>query len=178
LVSTLQHFLLSEHIDLRKIGGHLLFESINATAELYKSQNSLKLLRRLLGVAVDWMANNKEEFKTEQGHFQGSLSVILSEIYRPDEFKLLLGDINKLLVPLPQTVHYLSTLYKSPYNFIKQPEGDYQRFIERLLHLLENSILYKEVLLCVSGLLYYRKIGKDSLNEPFVLKSTHSETEK
>jgi len=70
----------------------------------------------------------------------------------------------KLLVPQPQTVHYLSTFYKSPYNFIKQAEADYQRFILHLLELLENPLLYKEVLLCISGMLYYRKIGKDSLN--------------
>lgn len=87
---------------------------------------------------------------------------------------MLLEQLVKLLVPQPQTIHYLGTLYKSPYNFIKQPEADYQKFILRLLELLENPLLYKEVLLCISGLLYYRKLGKDSLNQPFVLKSTHS----
>ena len=102
------------------------------------------------------------------------MASLLSEIYTPEEFKILLGHLVKLLVPQPQTVHYLGTLYKSPYNFMKQSEADYQKFILCLLELLENPLLYKEVLLCISGLLYYRKLGKDSLNEPFILKTSHS----
>jgi len=90
LVSTLQQLLSSEHIDLRKIGGSLLFECINVTAELHKSQNSAKLLARLLEVAVGWMLNNREEIKTEQSRFQVSLASLLAEIYAPEEFKKLL----------------------------------------------------------------------------------------
>lgn len=178
LAARLQQLISSEHIDLRKIGGSLLFDSLTAAAELHNSGNSMKLLRRLLGVTVGWMTSNREEFKTEQNRFQVCLASILSEIYTPEEFKGLLDHLVKLLVPQPQTIHYLSTFYKNPYNFIKQSEQDYQKFILRLLELMENPLLYKEVLLCISGLLYYRKFGRDSAKEPVAQKLLHSETEK
>lgn len=78
LLAKLQYLVASEHIDLRKVGGNLLFECINAVAELFMSNNNISLLTGLLGIAVAWMNNNREEIKTEQGHFQGSLSCILS----------------------------------------------------------------------------------------------------
>lgn len=81
LVETLHQLIASEHIDLRKIGGNLLFECVNTAAELHKSQNGARLLTKLLEVAVGWMINNREEIKTEQSRFQVSLASVLAEIY-------------------------------------------------------------------------------------------------
>lgn len=75
--------------------------------------------------------------------------------------------MSRLLQPQTQTMHYLSIFYKNPYNFIVQSEEDYSKFIKSLLQLLENPILSKEVLLCISNLLYYRRLGGDKVLESF-----------
>jgi hypothetical protein len=100
----------------------LLYDSINAVCETLKSKNSLKLLDGLTNLAVSWISTNREEFKTERSQLLDSIVSVLSEIFEPEDFKVLIKNLNRLLTPAPQTAHLLNLFYKNPYNFIKQSE--------------------------------------------------------
>lgn len=120
LIDGLSKLLHSEQIEDRKIGSSLLYDSINAVCEENKTRNSIGLLSGLCSLVVNWLGNNKEEFKTERSPLLDSIVSVLSEIFDPEDFKVIMKSTSRLLTPQPQTAHYLNLFYKNPYNFIKQ----------------------------------------------------------